>query len=248
MIDIDKERAAFEAWAIGSDGPWEPRAIKRRRGSGYRNEELQEQWDCWQAARATPQAPTPAVEGVTSNMLVLGLKVPETRMDKGFDTDVIDAARWRALLNSPRIRMLGSAGLNKPEPNNYAHFGMEIWSKYNRDYKPELLEEMDRGNALGKEWLTKYADIAIEAKRATPAAPLPRQAAVRGEDAARLDWLEQAAESLDGLMLHDGRHPAPGRNGLGLRYMGRTLRQAVDSARGVKSSKAAPATTEKGKS
>jgi hypothetical protein len=82
--------------------------------------------------------------------------------------DARDADRWRALLNSPRIRMLGSAGLNRPEPNNYAHFGMEIWSRYGRDYKPELLEEMDRGNALGKEWLIKYADIAIEAQRTAP--------------------------------------------------------------------------------
>jgi hypothetical protein len=82
------------------------------------------------------------------------------------------------------------------------------------------------------------------------AAPLPRQAAVQGEDTARLDWLEQAAESLDGLMLHDGRHPAPGRNGLGLRYMGRTLRQAVDAcmptpAKVVSPSENSPAPTVK---
>lgn len=51
--EIDKERPLFEAWAIGHDGPWTPKAIKRRDGEGYGNEELQIDWDCWQACAAT---------------------------------------------------------------------------------------------------------------------------------------------------------------------------------------------------
>ncbi len=84
-------------------------------------------------------------------------------------TDAKDAARWRALLGSARIRIIGSAGINQDttpygEPyNNYAHFGMEIWTKYGRDYSPELLDQMDKGNVQGREVLTKYADIAIDA-------------------------------------------------------------------------------------
>ncbi len=80
----------------------------------------------------------------------------------------LDAERWRALLASDRIRMIGSAGLREPEGNNYAHFGMEIWTKYGRNYSPELLDQMDKGNALGREWLIKYADVAIAAQNPFP--------------------------------------------------------------------------------
>lgn len=77
--------------------------------------------------------------------------------------EALDAARWRALLGSQRIRMLGSAGLNKPEANNYAHFGMEIWTIYGSRLTDEQRETMKRGNEQGRDWLTKYADIAIDA-------------------------------------------------------------------------------------
>lgn len=40
-------RAGFEAWALGIDGPWTPRAIKARDGDGYKNEELQYNWNAW---------------------------------------------------------------------------------------------------------------------------------------------------------------------------------------------------------
>lgn len=75
--------------------------------------------------------------------------------------DARDAARWRAFLGSARIRMLGSAGLKEPMPNNYAHLGMEIWTAY-RYHDQAWIEE---SNELGREWLTKYADIAIEAQK-----------------------------------------------------------------------------------
>lgn len=76
------------------------------------------------------------------------------------EQDRIDAERWRAFLGSQRIRPLGSAGLERPEPNNYAHMGFEIWTVYGRDYSPELLEKMDSDNEKGRRWLIKYADVA----------------------------------------------------------------------------------------
>lgn len=75
----------------------------------------------------------------------------------------VDAARWRAFVGSARIQPQGSAGLNDPMPNHYAHMGLEIWTTYDRDYSPELLEQMDSATALGRKWLTQYADIAVAA-------------------------------------------------------------------------------------
>lgn len=49
------------------------------------------------------------------------------------------------------------------------------------------------------------------------------------KDAARLDWLEQMANEPGGLLLHDGGD-FTGRRGIGLRRVGRTLRQAIDAA------------------
>ena len=80
------------------------------------------------------------------------------------ERDVQDAARWRALLGTARIRPLGSAGLKTPENRNYAHLGLELWTTYGRDYSAELIERMDRENAIGIEWLTKFADIAMAAQ------------------------------------------------------------------------------------
>jgi hypothetical protein len=98
--------------------------------------------------------------------------------------DALDAKRWRAFIGSARLRMFGSAGLVELQPEHYAHMGMEIWTKYGRPGEYDFTEE----NKLGIEWLTKYADIAIEAQRATaPAAAserwkeLPSQAAPTGE-------------------------------------------------------------------
>lgn len=77
--------------------------------------------------------------------------------------DAKDAERWRALLGSARIRMIGSSGLREPMPNNYAHFGMEIWTIYGSSLDADQRAAMVNGNILGREWLTKYADIAIAA-------------------------------------------------------------------------------------
>jgi hypothetical protein len=85
--------------------------------------------------------------------------------------DMRDAARWRAFLGSSRIRPLGSAGLNEPMPNNYAHLGLEMWTTGDwSDCPPDLAKRLAHENKVGIEWLTKYADIAIEAQKAcTPA-------------------------------------------------------------------------------
>ena len=81
-------------------------------------------------------------------------------------SEALDAARWRAFIGSQRIKPQGSAGLNSPQRNNYAHMGLEIWTTYDRDYPQTLLDEMDADNATGRDLLTKYADIAIAAQRA----------------------------------------------------------------------------------
>lgn len=49
------------------------------------------------------------------------------------------------------------------------------------------------------------------------------------KDSERLDWLEQMANEPGGLLLHDGGD-FTGRAGLGLRRIGRTIRQAIDAA------------------
>ena len=70
----------------------------------------------------------------------------------------VDAARWRALLSSGRIRPLGWAGLNencevKDNSDPYLHFGMEVWTTY-------FDEVID--NSTGLKLLTNYADHIIE--------------------------------------------------------------------------------------
>ncbi|ENG0954489.1 hypothetical protein ABSL26_004320 [Yersinia enterocolitica] len=67
----------------------------------------------------------------------------------------LDATRWRALLSSPAIRILGHAGLqdDKPIDGHYCHFGMEIWSHYEPYYD----------NKKAGEVITRYADNMIAA-------------------------------------------------------------------------------------
>lgn len=75
-----------------------------------------------------------------------------------------DADRWRAMLGSARIRILGAdgfgaTGLPGSDPD-YRHFGMEIWTHY-----PGWLTEK---NEYGIDILTKYADICRAAMLAQP--------------------------------------------------------------------------------
>lgn len=96
----------------------------------------------------------PAEIGVESSMQLVAPEV------------VRDSDRWRAVVNSGRIRPQGCAGLNAPMANNYAHMGMEIWTTYDRDFSAEMLAKMDAETALGRDYLTKYADVAVAAHRA----------------------------------------------------------------------------------
>jgi hypothetical protein len=94
----------------------------------------------------------------------------------GEDTER-DAARWRAFVSSSRIRPLGSVGLNDPMPGHYAHMGLEIWTAGDwGDESTELGKRLAKQTKLGAEWLTKYADIAIEAQRAAIASSAAQEA------------------------------------------------------------------------
>ncbi len=70
-------------------------------------------------------------------------------------SDALDAARWRALLSSARIRVLGSAGFGPRTSENsdgYRHVGLEIWTQH-------VLKD----NGYGQVMLTDYADAVIAA-------------------------------------------------------------------------------------
>jgi len=91
------------------------------------------------------------------------------------DENNVDAARWRAFINSPYIKFQGSAGLRGDfDPNgrphgNYAHFGMEIWTQYDfTGLSAELVERTARASAANRELLIKYADKALAAQMETP--------------------------------------------------------------------------------
>jgi len=76
-----------------------------------------------------------------------------------------DATRWRAMLSSARIRILGSAGFSSAPSDykshaDYRHFGMEIWTMYGKPGEYDFSEN----NAYGKEVLTRYADAILNAQ------------------------------------------------------------------------------------
>lgn len=114
--------------------------------------------------RRTVEHPVTAGEIATNDTHIrLMLALPQ------FEADARDAARWRALLASERIRVLGSAGLmadtdpNGRPYNGYAHLGLEIWTKFSKEgYSQKLQDDIVHGNATGIEWLTKYVDIAVK--------------------------------------------------------------------------------------
>ena len=70
----------------------------------------------------------------------------------------LDAARWRAVLGSAYLLPHGNAGVSSPMPNNYAHMGLELWTKFDED------QDVSAENARAVEWLTRYADIARAAQ------------------------------------------------------------------------------------
>lgn len=70
--------------------------------------------------------------------------------------DTVDAKRWRALLKSERLRLLGTAGFGNED--DYRHFGMEFWTVY--PDRPTL----ENSNQRGIEVLTNYVDAIIKRK------------------------------------------------------------------------------------
>ena len=74
-----------------------------------------------------------------------------------------DARLWRALMQTARFRVQGSAGLNPDgtiDPNsgrNYVHFGMEAWSAYRID--AEQAEVIEKTNAMARNMLRSLAEM-----------------------------------------------------------------------------------------
>jgi hypothetical protein len=87
--------------------------------------------------------------------------------------DSIDAARWRGLMGSARLRWLGSAGLEhntnqvtdlvscRARDGEDIHFGMEFWTAYDH---PDLVQ----GNAHSRSVLTAYADELVRLGKQHP--------------------------------------------------------------------------------
>jgi hypothetical protein len=76
----------------------------------------------------------------------------------------IDAARWRALIGSGRIRALGSAGLymdtKHQKHSGYAHLGLELWTTNPEPLTKKMQGMLARERETGVLWLTAYVDIA----------------------------------------------------------------------------------------
>lgn len=69
-----------------------------------------------------------------------------------------DARRWRALMDTARFRVQGSAGLDREGNRNpgepYIHFGMEFWSAYRAD-------GADADNERARNMLTALAELTM---------------------------------------------------------------------------------------
>jgi hypothetical protein len=78
--------------------------------------------------------------------------------------DRIDAERWRALMASARLRMLGTAGFKSEDPNDkYRHMGLELWTQYGGNPADHVA-----GNAEACAKLTAYADVMRELQDTPP--------------------------------------------------------------------------------
>lgn len=62
-----------------------------------------------------------------------------------------DAANWRALIGSARIKLMGCAGLHAESPDfltPYGHIGLEFWTHHEA--------AGDRQDCEGREWFERY--------------------------------------------------------------------------------------------
>ncbi len=132
-------------------------------GDGQNGIRLNNAWKAQRELREVAKAATIVEDCVD----VLGdtkeaLAKLETAVDslKASERDLLDARRWRAFINSDRIKFFGHAGFSKVDPNghpqtNYRHFGAEFWTHHSH-----VLTDEDRQYYVNL--LTGYADAAIE--------------------------------------------------------------------------------------
>jgi hypothetical protein len=57
-------------------------------------------------------------------------------------SDAEDAARWRALIGCARVRVLGTSGIYRPNPDGFAHIGVEFWTKHPTPSTSEAIEDL----------------------------------------------------------------------------------------------------------
>lgn len=72
-----------------------------------------------------------------------------------------DAERWRGLMASQRIRVMGSAGFGHtsrpPDPNGYRHMGVEFWSIHKTE--PEFQDLVAHENTHARKVFDDYIDV-----------------------------------------------------------------------------------------
>lgn len=104
-----------------------------------------------------------------------------------------DGRRWRALMNCPRIRMWGSAGVDpktgERTGGTYVHFGAEFWSDMGPDYDPTTDSQNSR--EWGLRALTAMADALAER---APATPTLSDGAQRQDEEARPTYCRRGEE------------------------------------------------------
>ena len=79
-----------------------------------------------------------------------------------------DAERWRALMASGHVSMLGWAGFGTktsgPDERGYRHMGVNFWSTRGTD-TPGTAEIIQRETAIAKQKLIEYTDVIRAAQR-----------------------------------------------------------------------------------
>jgi hypothetical protein len=73
--EADREREAFETWAVGDDGGWMPHALNRNHDGhefDYADDDVQAEWRVWQARATTPPAPAPSTLAGEGEQLPVG--------------------------------------------------------------------------------------------------------------------------------------------------------------------------------
>ena len=61
-----------------------------------------------------------------------------------------DAAKWRALRDCPRITVMGTAGVESPKDNHYAHIAVNFWTVHDAQGSLWELEAFDKFVAIAQ--------------------------------------------------------------------------------------------------